>query len=78
MSWSRRHPAKEVDIMRMNLFELAKRFTLLTKSSLPDAKLRKSFANFQALILLSHCEVLRKRGIAYETIDQYSLLLRLE
>jgi hypothetical protein len=43
---------------------------LLTKSSLTNAKLQRSFANFQALILLSYCAFLRKRGIPYETLDQ--------
>ncbi len=30
---------------------------------------QKSFATFQALILLSYCEVLRKRGVLQETLD---------
>ena len=52
------------------LVDLAERFALLTKSSLTNAKLQRSFANFQALILLSYCEVLRKRGIPYEDVDR--------
>jgi hypothetical protein len=52
------------------LVNLAERFALLTKDSLRNAKLQRSFATFQALILLSYCEVLRKRGVPYETVDQ--------
>lgn len=52
------------------LLELAESFALLTKSSLSGARLQRSFANFQALIFLSYCQVLRKKGIPYEVIDQ--------
>ncbi len=52
------------------LLKLAESFALLTKSSLSNARLQRSFANFQALIFLSYCQVLRKRGIPYEVIDQ--------
>lgn len=51
------------------LIDLAERFALLTRDSFTNAKLQRSFASFQVLILLSYCEVLRKRGIPYETID---------
>ena len=52
------------------LVELAKRFALLTKASFTNAKRQRSFATFQALILLSYCEVLRKRNVSYETVDR--------
>ncbi len=52
------------------LIDLAERFALLTRDSLANAKLQRSFATFQVLILLSYCEVLRKRGLPYETIDR--------
>lgn len=52
------------------LVDLAERFALLTKDSLTNAKLQRSFARFQALILLSYCEVLRKTGVPYDTIDR--------
>jgi len=51
------------------LVELAERFALLTGHSLMNAKLQKAFATFQALILLSYCEVLRKRGVPQDTLD---------
>ncbi|KAL6714255.1 hypothetical protein ACLMJK_007678 [Lecanora helva] len=52
------------------LVNLAERFALLTKDSLTNAKLQRSFAMFQALVLLSYCQVLRKRGVSYETVDR--------
>lgn len=42
---------------------------MLTKASLTNVKCQRSFATFQALILLSFCEVLRKRRVPYEIID---------
>ena len=51
------------------LVNLAERYALLTRDSLTNAKLQKSFATFRALILLSYCEVLRKRGVLQETLD---------
>ncbi len=42
------------------LIDLAKRFALLTRDFRRNIKLQRSFDNFQALILLSYCEVLRK------------------
>ena len=52
------------------LVNLAERYALLIRESLTNAKLQKSFATFQALILLSYCEVLRKRDVPYETVDR--------
>jgi len=52
------------------LIALAERFALLTKASLTNAKRQRSFPTFQALILLSYCEVLRKRDVSYETVDR--------
>ena len=52
------------------LVDLAKRFALLTKASLMNAKRQRSFATFQALVLLSYCEVLRKRDVSYELVDR--------
>jgi len=42
------------------LIDLAKRFALLTRDFRRNTKLQRSFDNFQALILLSYCGVLRK------------------
>ena len=52
------------------LVNLAERYALLTRESLTNVKLQKSFVTFQALILLSYCEVLRKRDVSYETLDR--------
>ena len=52
------------------LVELAERYALLIKASFTNAKRQRSFATFQALILLSYCEVLRKRDVSYETVDR--------
>lgn len=52
------------------LVDLAEKFSLLTKSSLSNASLQRSFANFQALIFLSYCLVLREKGIPFEVVDQ--------
>ena len=51
------------------LVNLAERFALLTRDSLANANLQRSFALSQTLLLLSYCEVLRKRDVPYETID---------
>ncbi|MCJ1456662.1 hypothetical protein MMC28_007024 [Mycoblastus sanguinarius] len=51
------------------LVDLAERFALLIEDSLTNAKLQKSFATFQALILLSYCGILRKRGVPQDTLD---------
>ena len=52
------------------LVNLAERFALLMRNSLTNAKLQRSFALFQVLILLSYCEVLRTlKDVPYETID---------
>ncbi len=52
------------------LLDVAERLALLVKSSLANAKLQRSFANFQVLILLSYCEILRQTGVQYEVIDR--------
>lgn len=52
------------------LVHLAERLALLTKSSLANAQLQRSFALFQALILLSYCLVLRNRDIPSDQIDR--------
>lgn len=52
------------------LVAVAKRLALITQSSLANAKLQRSFASFQVLILLSYCGFLRKKDIPYDTIDK--------
>lgn len=51
------------------LVNVAERLALLTRDSLANANLQRSFALFQALILLSYCEVLRRKDVPYETVD---------
>ena len=46
------------------LIELTERFVLLTKTSLTNAKRKKSFATFKDLILLSYCEIIRKKDLS--------------
>jgi len=52
------------------LVELAERLALLTRDSLANAELQRSFASFHVLILLSYCVVLREKGVPYETVDR--------
>ena len=65
-----RVPYQRGEHSKHELVELAERFAWLTKTSLTNAKRQRSFATFQALILLSYCEVLRKKGVSYELIDR--------
>ncbi len=66
----RRKPYQREEHSKQELVNLAERFALLTKASLTNAKHQRSFATFQALVLLSYCEVLRKRDVLYETVDR--------
>jgi hypothetical protein len=52
------------------LVAIGKGLASLTKSSLRNEGLQRSFAYFQALILLSYCEFLRQKGVPYEIIDE--------
>jgi hypothetical protein len=61
-SYGARHSLNE-------LVNLAKSFALLTRASLNNVKLQKSVAQFQALVLLSYCVVLREMDVPHETID---------
>jgi len=66
----KREPYQREEHSKHELVDLAERFALLTKASLTNAKRQRSFATFQALILLSYCEVLRKRNVSYKTVDR--------
>jgi hypothetical protein len=66
----KREPYQGNGYSENELVNLAERFALLTRNSLANAKLQKSIATFQALILLSYCEVLRRWGVPYETLDR--------
>ncbi|KAI9710591.1 MAG: hypothetical protein M1828_002142, partial [Chrysothrix sp. TS-e1954] len=50
--------------------DLAERLALLIGRSFADADLQEVTARFKTLVLLSYCEVLQKRGVAFETIDR--------
>ena len=50
-----------------DLVNLAERFAVLTQKNI---NLRRSFTTFQILILLSYCQVLRKKGCSSGTIDR--------
>ena len=65
-----REPYRGDGLSEHEFVALAESFALLTSNSLTNAKLQRSFATFQALILLSYCQVLRKRGVSYETVDR--------
>ena len=67
---AKREPLQGDEHSRNELVDLAEKFALLTRDSFINAKLQKAFARFQALILLSYCKVLRKRGVPYDTVDQ--------
>ena len=62
--------SNEVNSSGDRLVDLAERLALQRRSSHANANLQRSAALFQALVLLSYCEVLRRRGVAYETIDR--------
>lgn len=49
---------------------VGKNLAVLTKSSLENANIQRSFAYFQVLILLSYCEFLRRKNVSYEAIDK--------
>ena len=66
----KREPYQREAHLEHELVDLAERFALLTKASLTNAKCQRSFATFQALILLSFCEVLRRRDVSYELVDR--------
>ena len=61
-----RAEAREGDALVGLTFRLA----ALAKSSITNSNLQRSFSNFQALIVLSMCAVLEKRGTPYSTVDQ--------
>ncbi|KAI9652869.1 MAG: hypothetical protein M1821_007787 [Bathelium mastoideum] len=52
------------------LIVVGKNLALLTKSSLENVDLQRSFAYFHVLILLSYCELLRQKGVSNEAIDE--------
>jgi hypothetical protein len=67
---SRRECCKELGESDGELIVVGKKLALLTKSSLENVDLQRSFAYFHVLILLSYCELLRQKGIFDEAIDE--------
>ena len=52
------------------LVVIGTKLAVLADSSLKNKTLQKSFSYFQALLFLSYCGLLEKRGFAYEAVDQ--------
>ena len=52
------------------LIVMGKKLAILTRSSLDNVDLQRSFAYFQVLILLSYCEFLRQKGVSDQVIDE--------
>ena len=53
-----------------DLVMIGTKLAVLADSSLRNGALQKHFSYFQALLFLSYCGLLEKRGFSYETIDQ--------
>jgi hypothetical protein len=66
---SKRECYKELGQSDGVLIVVGKKLALLTKSSLENVDLQRSFAYFHVLILLSYCELLRQKGVSDEAID---------
>ena len=62
---SQEYPEKNKDLVVIGL-----RLAVLADSSLRNEALQKSFSYFQALLFLSYCGLLEKRGVPYEIIDR--------
>lgn len=67
---SKRECCKELGHSGGELIVVGKNLALLTKSSLENVDLQRSFAYFHVLILLSYCELLRQKGVSNESIDE--------
>ncbi|KAH8692571.1 hypothetical protein GQ44DRAFT_733996 [Phaeosphaeriaceae sp. PMI808] len=67
---SKREYCKELGQSGGELIVVGKSLALLTKSSLENVDLQRSFAYFHVLILLSYCELLRQKGVSDEAIDE--------
>ena len=52
------------------LVVIGTKLAVLADSSLKNKALQKSFSYFQVLLFLSYCGLLKKRGVAYEAVDQ--------
>lgn len=66
---SKKEYFKELGDLSDELITVGERLATLTKSSLENSHLQRSFAYFQVLILLSYCEILRQKGISGKAID---------
>jgi hypothetical protein len=67
---SKRECCKELGQSDGELIVVGKNLALLTKSSLENVDLQRSFAYFHVLILLSYYELLRQKGVSNEAIDE--------
>jgi hypothetical protein len=62
---SQENPESENDLVVIGI-----KLAVLADSSLKNEALQKPFSYFQALLFLSYCGLLEKRGVPYEAIDQ--------
>lgn len=67
---SKRERCKELGESDGELIVVGKKLALLTRSSLENVDLQRSFAYFHVLILLSYCELLRQKGVSNQVIDE--------
>jgi hypothetical protein len=67
---SKRESCKELRESDGKLIVVGKKLAFLTRLSLDNADLQRSFAYFHVLILLSYCELLRQKGVSDEAIDE--------
>ena len=67
---SKRKFNREVGKSDSAFIVVGKKLTDLTRFSLENARLQKSYASFQALVLLSYCQFLQKRNVSEAAIDE--------
>ncbi len=63
-------PAEEDPNSENGLVVIGVKLALLANSALENVALQKSVSYFQALLFLSYCGILEKRGFSYETVDR--------
>ena len=64
------NPAEKDPNSENGLVVIGVKLALLANSALENVALQKSVSYFQALLFLSYCGILEKRGFPYETVDQ--------
>ena len=56
--------------LETDIVSRANTYALLAKSSLARADVSKAWSSFQALVVLSLCQVLERKSVATDTIDE--------